>query len=497
MKNAAPAKEKKGKSRPVTKKALRVLIVEDNEDDALLIVREFKKGGYNPEFKRVETAAALKNALKEKQWDIIICDYTLPKFNAPYAIAISKETDIDIPLIIVSGTIGEEKAAECMRLGANDYIIKNNLSRLCPAVARELAETDTRSRLKQVESQRRATLEALRKSEEFFKEITENASDIIIITDKNGDIKYCSRSVERFIGYKPEEIIGKNTFMFIHPDDIERAISDYGKAILSTDSAIPNAFRIVHKDGTERYFDGLGKNLLDNPVISGFIMNVRDMTEYKQVASQKEEALEALIKSEEKYRTILEEMEEAYFEVDLAGNFTFVNDAESSHLGYSKEELIGMNNRQYTDEENAKKLYQAFNQIYKTREPCTVFDYEIIKKDGTREVSELFASLIRDKSGKPIGFRGLARQITERKKAETTLRESEEKYRNIIENMQEGYLETDLAGNFTFVNDAECRNLGYSKEELIGMNNRRYQDETTAQNSYQLFSIGLQNRKTS
>ena len=128
--------------------SLRVLMVEDSEDDALLIIRELKKGGYNPVYERVETAAAMKKALKEKQWDIILCDYKMPKFNAPSAIAVLKEANIDIPLIIVSGTIGEETAVECMRLGAQDYIMKGNLSRLCPAIARELEEARVRNKTK-------------------------------------------------------------------------------------------------------------------------------------------------------------------------------------------------------------------------------------------------------------------------------------------------------------------------------------------------------------
>ena len=141
--------------------------------------------------------------------------------------------------------------------------------------------------------------EALRESENYFKEITENSSDIIVITDKNGDIKYCSRSIERFTGYRPEELIGRNALTLIHPDDKKRAVGDFGKAILTTDSAIPNAFLIVHKDGSEHYFEGLGKNLLDNPAVAGFIMNVRDTTERKQ-------AEEKMRESEEKYRNILE-----------------------------------------------------------------------------------------------------------------------------------------------------------------------------------------------
>ena len=106
---------------------LRALMVEDSEDDMLLIIRELKKGGYNPVYERVENAAAMKKAFQEKQWDIILCDYKLPTFSGEKAIALLKETNIDIPLIIVSGAIGEETAVKCMLSGAQDYIMKDKL----------------------------------------------------------------------------------------------------------------------------------------------------------------------------------------------------------------------------------------------------------------------------------------------------------------------------------------------------------------------------------
>jgi len=404
--------------------SLRALIVDDSENDVLLIIRELKKGGYNPFYQRVETAAAMKKALKAGSWEVVLCDYKMPKFNAPSAITLLKETNIHIPIIIVSGSIGEDAAVECMRLGAQDYVMKGNLSRLCPVVARELEESKVRNKQKQTESQREAALEALRQSEEkyrnilkniedgyyevdlagnltffndslcrlygyskeelmgmnyrqytdketaknvfqaynkvyktgeptkefnwqairkdgtktyaelsislkkdasgnaigfqgiirditerkraedalrnsekYFKEITENSSDIIIITDKNGDVKYCSRSVERFAGYTPEELIGKSALSFIHPDDINRAAHAFGEAILSLDHAIPNGFRVIHKDGSERYFEGLGKNLLDNPDVAGFIMNVHDATESKRAEKKLLQTLESLRKA--------------------------------------------------------------------------------------------------------------------------------------------------------------------------------------------------------
>jgi PAS domain S-box-containing protein len=130
------------------------------------------------------------------------------------------------------------------------------------------------------------------------------------------------------------------------------------------------------------------------------------------------QAEEALRESEEKYRTILQSIEEGYYEVDLAGNLTFFNDSLRRHLKYSKDELMGMNNRQFTNEDHIERVYQTFNSVYNTGKPATAFDWEMIAKDGTKKFVELSVSLMRDSEGQPIGFRGVAREITERKKAE-------------------------------------------------------------------------------
>jgi PAS domain S-box-containing protein len=126
----------------------------------------------------------------------------------------------------------------------------------------------------------------------------------------------------------------------------------------------------------------------------------------------------ALRESEEKYRTILHSLEEGYFEVDLTGNLIFFNDAFVKWSGYSKEELMGMNNRRYMDEETAKKVYQIFNEVYRTGEPANLFDWKIILKDGNKRCIETSVSLMKDSKGQSIGFRGIARDVTERKQME-------------------------------------------------------------------------------
>ena len=154
-----------------------------------------------------------------------------------------------------------------------------------------------------------------------------------------------------------------------------------------------------------------------------------DMNLLKGIASQTAvnivEAMtfQKIQESEEKYRTILERIEEGYFEVDLAGSLTFFNDSICRILGYSRDELMGMGNRDYTDSETAARMYKAFNETYRTGTPANVIDYQIIRKDGGIRSLELTASLMKNSTGEPTGFRGIVRDVTERKQAEALHRE--------------------------------------------------------------------------
>ncbi len=172
----------------------------------------------------------------------------------------------------------------------------------------------------------------------------------------------------------------------------------------------------------------LGILVADN-VTSKRSLTQSDMSLLKGIASQAAiNIIEAMTfqkiqESEEKYRTILESIEEGYFEVDLAGRLTFFNDSICKILGYSRKELMGMGNRDYTDSETAARMYKAFNETYRTGTPANIIDYRIIRKDGGTRSLELTASLLKHSSGEPAGFRGVVRDVTERKHAEELHRE--------------------------------------------------------------------------
>jgi PAS domain S-box-containing protein len=299
--------------------------------------------------------------------------------------------------------------------------------------------------------------------------------------DLNGNIEYNNRKFRELFSYTVEDIPTIAEWRRLaYPDPAYREtipslVANLTEAQRQGGEVKPMEVAVTCKDGSTRYVEQM-EAFASNRILAIY----NDLTEHKRVE-------EALRESEGKYRTILEDIEQGYFEADLAGNFTFLNDAGCRLLGYTREESIGMNYRQYVNEENAKKFFEAFNRIYRTGEPGRVFDHEHIRKDGTKRQIEMSASLRKDSSGNPIGFRGVTRDITERKQAEEALRQSEERHRTILENMQEVYYEIDLAGNFIFLNEAFYDHLGYTKEEMIGKKSRQYQDEKTARELQQAY----------
>ncbi|MBU4318115.1 MAG: PAS domain S-box protein [Proteobacteria bacterium] len=196
-----------------------------------------------------------------------------------------------------------------------------------------------------------------------------------------------------------------------------------------------------------------------------------------------------LKKSNDQCRDILETMEDEYFETDLAGNHTYVNQAICRSSGYTFEEYVRLSYKNLASSpESAGRIYKTFNRIYKTGIPATIVDHEVRRKDGSLKALEMSASLILDEFGEPAGFRGIARDVTEKKRIEAALRQSEERYRNILESMYDGYYEIDLAGRFTFVNSAMTRIFGFDKNELMGKHYKSYMDEYQAHKVFKVFN---------
>lgn len=203
-----------GPSAPA-KTPLRVLIVEDSEFDAHMMVNILRKGGYDPQFERVETSEQMKAALATKPWQVILADYNLPDFNALAALKIAQESELDLPFIIVSGGIGEDVAVEAMKAGAHDYLMKGNLNRLTPAVDRELREAAIRA------SQREAK-RALHESEQRYRLLWETCPDAVILMNTQGTILFVNPAVRDVFGYAPDDLIGRN-LTILQPEPLRGA----------------------------------------------------------------------------------------------------------------------------------------------------------------------------------------------------------------------------------------------------------------------------------
>ncbi len=197
-------------------KSLKVLVVEDSEDDTQLLLRELKRGGYVVQYQRVESAEEMSRLLIKDSWDLVISDYSMPRFSALQALETLKASGLDLPFIIISGTIGEDTAVSAMRAGAHDYLLKGKLKKLIPVIQLELREAQER------EGRRRAD-EALRQTEERYRDLVENARDIIYEHDLDGNYTSSNKAGEQITGYSREEALKLNIAQIVAPEYLEKA----------------------------------------------------------------------------------------------------------------------------------------------------------------------------------------------------------------------------------------------------------------------------------
>ncbi len=224
---------------------LRTLFVEDSEDDMELLLRELRRGGYDVAFERVDTAAAMRAALAEKSWDIVISDFSMPQFNGLAALEVLQQSTLDLPFIIISGSIGEATAVAVMKAGAHDYLMKDNLARLVPAVQRELSEAVVRREKKQAEAERAGilareqtaraeaeaavrareeSLRALQASEARYHTLIDAIPQIMWTLAPDGNVNYLNRRWFEYTGRAPEEKSKTGWLEAVHPDDYERFV---------------------------------------------------------------------------------------------------------------------------------------------------------------------------------------------------------------------------------------------------------------------------------
>jgi PAS domain S-box-containing protein len=255
---------------------LQALIVEDSADDAALLVRTLRSGGFDPIYTRVDNARDLRAALGEAPWELIICDHAMPQFDSFAALALVQEAGLDVPFIVVSGVIGEEVAVATMKAGAHDYLMKDNLLRLVPAIARELHEAEERR-------QRRQAEEALRTSEEWLRALIEHSPAAILLKDTEHRYLLVNKRFEQWYGMAQEDVVGKRSHELLPPEEAE-VYEAQDREVLAARTAIVWEVTVSFADGTQHQvlvtkypvFDARGK-----PV--GVCTINTDITEQKQL----------------------------------------------------------------------------------------------------------------------------------------------------------------------------------------------------------------------
>ncbi len=301
-------------------KSLRVLIVEDSENDATLIIRELRHGGYDVTYEQVETPSAMEAALNGNTWDVIIADYNIPGFGALASLSLMQKKGLELPFIIISGSIGEDIAVEAVKAGATDYLMKDKLARFVPAIERGLREVEEKRLRKQAETDLKLTSEQL--------SLLLGSMPIIpyIAGTEKGDsgITFIGDAVTEITGYKPEDFTSHSAFWadHLHPEDGPKVFEKFQKLSEKHIEEQEHEYRWRVADGTYRWFNDLFRLVTLPDGTTHIIGALHDVTARKQAEEELRtlneslehrvaERTEALVKTNEDLRTEIIERKRA------------------------------------------------------------------------------------------------------------------------------------------------------------------------------------------
>jgi len=387
--------------------ALRILILEDVPMDAELVEYELERARIPFASRRVDSRDEFLRELEEFQPDLILSDYTLPRFDGMTALSLARERAPSIPFLIVTGSVNEETAVGCMKAGATDYLLKSNLARIGPAIQAALERGRAQAQKIQAEA-------ALASSERRFRSLVQNSSDLVTILAPDGTILYASDSAERIVGYSPGQLVGSSLLSYLDRDSAQKV-----EVLLrdgQTNGAGPIEFSLRRGDGSPVWLEAVGTNLLNDTTIRGIVLNARDVSERKR-------SDRALRESEERYRDLFDHASDLVCMSAPDGSLLYVNRAWVDGTGYGEEEIARMQLMDVVHAES-RAFYGEVLQRVLQGDRADHFELVFVPKAGAPITVEGSLSCT-FKDGQPSVVRGIYRDVTERKRVEEHLRRAE------------------------------------------------------------------------
>ena len=391
------------------KTPLRLLIVEDNPLDAELVICELRRAGFEPEWSRVDTEAEYVERLCP-ELDIVLSDYDLPQFSGMRALELLRESGLEIPFIIVSGTIGEDIAVDVMKRGASDYLLKDRLKRLGPAIAHAVEEGRSREERKRAEA-------ALGQSEAEFRALTEAAPLGIFVTDCNGLATYTNATLREMLGVGFREMAGSGWTRTVHPLDRAELVAQWQEAIAHRQTFVSNA-RFIRADGTAIRTSIKSAVMREEDSVMGYVGVVEDITERKQ-------AEESLRESEERFSGAFMHAPNGVALLSPDGHWLKVNQALCELVGYAEAELLTHTSQDMTHPEDLAADLEYVRRMVAGEIRTYQMEKRYIHARGHSVTILLNVSLVRDGMGEPSYFIFQIQDLTERKKLEQQLLRSQ------------------------------------------------------------------------
>jgi len=350
------------------KNLLRVLIVDDSDDDATLIVRKLTQGGYDPRWERVDTSDDFKSALQKGGWDVILCDYKMPNLSAPVALKILQAMNMDIPFIIVSGAIGEDTAVEVMKAGAHDYLMKDRLARLTAAIDREMREAKNRLAKKNTE-------ERLKQSEESFRHSLDESPLGIRIVSADGENLYANKELLNIYGYDSLDELNSTPHEKRYTPETLAAYKKR-KEIRQQGMDGPANYQvsIIRKNGEIRNLDVFRKEVLWNGK-KQFQALYSDITKRKQAENN-------LLDSEKRYRLVVEHAHEMIL-ITQDRKIVFANKAAEELIGRPMEILSKDEFTTFIHPEDAARVADNHVRRLRGEDIPSTYTFRIIGRDET------------------------------------------------------------------------------------------------------------------